>query len=72
VTSRQDAFARSYVATGYLLGSRAEALSRGLGNSDGASALCEQLSQPERAIRAQVLAGELTTLARALAEHRLA
>jgi len=72
VTPRRDEFACAYVATGYLLGSRAEALATGLTNADAVSELCERLSEPDRATRAQVLAGELTSLARALAEYRLA
>lgn len=72
MTSRQDAYSRSYVAMGYLLGARGEALSCGLASSQAVSELCERLSQAERGARAQVLAGELTTLARVLAEHRLA
>ena len=71
MTSQKDAFPRSYVAMGYLLGSRDESLLLGLAGAEAVSELCDRLSQPDRAGRATVLAGELTAVARALAEHRL-
>ncbi len=61
-----DDFDRAWVAAHYLLGDRDEALARAA--CGRGAPLVQALSQPSREQRAQVLAGELARLSRALDE----
>jgi hypothetical protein len=65
-------FERGFVAMGYALGQRGDALLEPLGEpSLSARALGQALAHPERGARAQVLAAELARLVHALGERRI-
>jgi hypothetical protein len=63
----REAFARAYVAMGYLLDRRGDALLEGLVSvPPAARELARRLGHPDRQARAQVLAAELARIAAAL------
>lgn len=65
------AVARAYVACGYLLGRRGDELVAGLAGDPAKVALATELSHPNQAERARVLAAALAEVARALHAQRL-
>jgi len=70
MTGPGQSFEEGYIAMGYLLGARGEALLEGLGDG-GPSALVERLSAPGRRERAAALAAQLLRLTRNLMGQRL-
>ena len=71
MTNESERFATAYVAASYLLERRGDALLDGLPSSSRAKNLATELSRDDRAARAQVLAGELSRIARSLEERLL-
>jgi hypothetical protein len=71
MSNESERFAAAYVATSYLLERRGEQLMEGLAPSPRTVALVSELSREDKAARAQVLAGELARIVRALEQRRL-
>jgi hypothetical protein len=69
--TEEAAFARAYVALGYLFGVRGVELVRGIAESKAASALMAELDHPDQAERARALARELALVAKAVLRRRL-
>ena len=68
----EAAFARAYVALGYLFGVREAELTRGIGKSKAALALTAELGHSDQTERARALARELGVVAQAVLRGRLA
>ena len=66
VSRRDPAFERAFVAVRYFLGARGELAAPLDPPSAAAEALCAELEHPDRQKRAEVLAGELGQVVRAL------
>ncbi len=70
-TSDAVTFGRAYIACGYLLGIRGEALGAGLPDPGAFQKLYARLSQEDQNARARALAAELTRVGRLLAQKRV-